>query len=47
MIFRALPKPGLVPVLAKFSAPQAKFFEKIVHFNQKFAFLLRAFPPQN
>ena len=56
LIFRALPKHCFVPILAKFSAPQANF-EKIGqkgvfrHFlenlDRKILFFRRALPPQN
>ena len=57
MIFRALPKHCFAPTLAKFSAPQANFFEKTVkkavfgqflkNFDKKIAFFLARAPPQS
>ena len=48
MIFRALPEHVLDPVLAKFSAPQEKFWKKVhflENFNQKVAFFSARAPP--
>ena len=57
LIFRALPKHGFVPILAKFFAPQAKFWKKqakkgvfrhfLENFDRKIAFFRPAVPSQN